>query len=105
MPGGPVGGTYRCQAKVDRGGLGGLGEISHIAGHRLGACRQGHHAVLVAPGGELRPAGAVDTSRVLGSARRHVVPRVGGDLGKLDGLLGALEQRHSPSRFLVCNQR
>jgi hypothetical protein len=61
--------------------------------------------VLVAPGGELRPAGAVDTGRVLGPARSHVVPRVGGDLGQLDGLFGALEQRHGPSLFLVCDQR
>jgi hypothetical protein len=59
--------------------------------------------VFLAPSGELRPAGAVDTGRVLGPARSHEVPRVCGDLGKLDGLFDALEQRHSPSLFLVCD--
>ena len=35
VPGGPVSGTDRGQAKVDRGGLGGLGQVGHVAGHGL----------------------------------------------------------------------
>jgi hypothetical protein len=98
-----VGGTDRCQTKVDRGGLGGPGEVGHETGHGVCAGGQGHYPVLVAPGGELRPAGPVDTSRVLGPARRHEVPSVCGDLGKLDGLFGTLEQCHGASLFLVCD--
>ena len=105
VPRGPVRGTDRGQAKVDRGGLGCLGQVGHVAGHGLGSCGQSRHTVFLAPSGELRPAGAVDTGRVLGPARGDVVPRVGGDLGQLDGLLGALEQRHGASLFLVCDQR
>src|ERR1035438_4043726 len=41
----------------------------------------------------LRRVDPVNTGRVLGPARSHEVPRVCGDLGKLDDLLGALEQR------------
>jgi hypothetical protein len=94
VPGGPVGGTDRGQAKVDRCGLGGLGQVSHVEGHSLRAGWQRCHPVLVAPGGELRPAGAVDTGRVLGPARSDVVPCVGGDLGQLKGLLSGGEERH-----------
>jgi hypothetical protein len=53
----------------------------------------------------LRRVDPVNTGRVLGPARSHEVPRVCGDLGKLDDLLGALEQRHNPSLFLVCDQQ
>jgi hypothetical protein len=100
-----VRGTDSCQAKVDRGGLGDLGQVGHVQGHGLRSSGQSPHPVLVAPGGELRPAGAVDTGRVLGPARGYVVPRVGGDLDQLDGQLGALGQCHGPSLFLVCDQR
>jgi hypothetical protein len=98
-----VGGTDSGQASVDRGGLRGLREVGHVQGHGLWASRQSCHTVLVAPGGELCPAGAVDPGRVLGPARGEVVPRVGGYLGQLAGLFGALEQHHGPSLFLVCD--
>jgi hypothetical protein len=105
VPGCSVGGTDSCQAKVDRGRLGDLGEVGHVQGHGLRTGGQGNYPVLLAPGGELRPAGAVDAGRVLGPTRSEVVPRVGDDLGQLGSLFGALEQRPGPSLFLVCDQR
>ena len=54
---------------------------------------------LVAPGGELCPAGAVDVGSVLGPACRPRSPRVGGDLGELGSLFGTMEQRHGRLSF------
>ena len=84
---GPVGGGDRGQTGVDRRGL---GQIGHIAGYGFGSCGQRCHPVLVAPGGELGPVGAVEPVRILGPARSKVVPRVGNNLGHLAGPLDAV---------------
>ena len=87
-------GTDSCQAKIYRGGLGDLGEVGHVQGHSFWAGGQGHYPVPIAPGGELSPAGAVNTVGVLGTARSNIIPRLGGDLSEFDSLFGAMEQRH-----------